>query len=265
MFHVSHAPSMLIGRDKEKEILDRLMNGGKLSGGYLFFGESGVGKFAFAENFVRSLEGGAKTLSDALIIAPEEEKGSIGIDAVRSIRGFLSVRPACSGFRSVVVRDAENMTPQAQNAALKIAEEPPAHALLIFIASSPEALLPTLSSRLRRIHFPRVPKDAIVRWLVESRGVGEKEAADAARISFGRPAVALDVVSGALSKSLLPKDLKFETQADFRRFVERSIIRLYADKNNNWSRLGEFVRRAVLAEEYNVNEKLQLKSMPWIR
>ena len=256
---------MLIGREKEKEIFDRLMGSDKLSGGYLFFGEPRVGKFTFADEFIRSLENGARTLSDALIISPDYEKGSIGIDAAREIRGFLSVHPAVSKFRSVVVRDADNMTREAQNAVLKITEEPPSHALMIFIAPSPEALLPTLSSRLRRIHFPRVPKAAIARWLMESRGVSEKEAGLAAVASFGRPGVALDFVSGDASKSLLPKDLKFETESDYRRFVERSIIRLYGDKENNFGRLGEFIRRSGLAEEYNVNKKLQLKSMPWIR
>lgn len=256
---------MLIGREKEKEILDRLGKLNRLPGGYLFFGEPRVGKFALAEEFTRSLEGGAKILSDALVISPEEEKGSIGIDAVREIRGFLSVHPAVSKFRSVIVRDAENMTREAQNAVLKITEEPPAHALMIFIAPSPEALLPTLSSRLRRIHFPRVPKAAISRWLVENHGASDEEASAAACLSFGRPGIALDAVSGDWLKNLLPKDLKFETETAYRRFVERSIIRLYGDKENNFGHLGEFIRRVGLAEEYNVNKKLQLKSMPWIR
>jgi DNA polymerase-3 subunit delta' len=90
--------------------------------------------------------------------------------ALASIR-LLQRRVALTPFRSrrkvVLVGDAERLVVQeasqeAANALLKVLEEPPADTVIMLTASEPQALLPTIRSRLVPIRVPRVP-DAVVR------------------------------------------------------------------------------------------------------
>ncbi len=143
-----------------KENFKRLASSGQLSHAYLFFGgnkEIHQEKFIFAQSLANFLENGTfeepkKLLRETLIISPDE-KGTIGIDNIRIVRFYLSQKPITSSRRVVIVKEAGNLTPEAQNAALKITEEPPEESLIIFISETIEDLFSTLASRLQRIHF----------------------------------------------------------------------------------------------------------------
>jgi DNA polymerase III subunit delta' len=77
----------------------------------------------------------------------------IAVDKVREINGFMSLTPAEGGWRVVVVDGAEEMSPGAANALLKILEEPPVRAILLLVCSAPGRLLPTIRSRCRRLRL----------------------------------------------------------------------------------------------------------------
>jgi len=146
-----------------KKILDALSALAKtreLNHGYIFFGPNGSGKFSSANAFANFLETGAveesaKILQDMKVILPDA-KGTIGIDAIREIRNFVYQKPNMSAKRTVIIDKAERMTEEAQNALLKIAEEPPESSLLILVIHDPEMLWPTLNSRFQKIYFPEV-------------------------------------------------------------------------------------------------------------
>ncbi len=83
---------------------------------------------------------------------------SLKVEALRKIEPFLR-RTASEegGWRIVVVDDADTMNRNAQNAILKILEEPPANVLIILIAHRPGMLIPTIRSRARVIPFQSLP------------------------------------------------------------------------------------------------------------
>ena len=255
---------MLIGREKERTIITKLREEGTLGGGYLFFGEPMIGKFAFAFELANSLENNPSVLSDTFIINPDPERNTIGIDEIREIKNFLAVLPIASDYRTVIVRDAENMTREAQNAFLKITEEPPLHSLIILTADSTESILPTLASRLRKIYFPRVGTEEIKKWLIDELQIPETEAETLSKTSLGRPGLAKMVFSEEWKKITAPKDLKFETEAEYDRFILKSILDSYNSKNKNYSNLKDLLHRYHLSKQFNLNKKLQLKSTPWI-
>ncbi len=80
-------------------------------------------------------------------ILVEDEKG-IKIDRIRALEGELASKPL-SGRRAVVIRRADLMTREAQNALLKSVEEPLGHTF--FIVTAQGAMLPTLRSRLMEL------------------------------------------------------------------------------------------------------------------
>jgi hypothetical protein len=75
----------------------------------------------------------------------EHEK--FGVDDAHLIHEILIKKPAQSEWNVVVVY-THTLTEQAQNALLKILEEPPVHTRFILITDSIHPLLPTLRSRL---------------------------------------------------------------------------------------------------------------------
>lgn len=76
-----------------------------------------------------------------------ESEKSIGIEDVRNMQKTVFLKPLRGSKKAVVIKNAHTATIQAQNALLKLLEEPPANALMILTASKKEFLLPTILSR----------------------------------------------------------------------------------------------------------------------
>ena len=62
-------------------------------------------------------------------------------------------KPIKSASKAVIIEDAHLLTTEAQNALLKVLEEPPAHTILILGSDTKEALLPTILSRCQIIEL----------------------------------------------------------------------------------------------------------------
>ena len=93
--------------------------------------------------------------------------------AVRLLLRRLAVTPAMATRKVFIVGDAERLIPQranpeAANALLKALEEPPADTVFILTAAEPEALLPTILSRVIRVRIPRL-QDSVVTAFVQKK------------------------------------------------------------------------------------------------
>jgi hypothetical protein len=82
------------------------------------------------------------------------EKSSIGIDDVRAFVKRLLLKPYISPFTFGIIEHAELLTVQAQNALLKLLEEPPEHCRIILETQSAELLLATIRSRTSVVWIP---------------------------------------------------------------------------------------------------------------
>ena len=83
---------------------------------------------------------------------------TINIDQVREVIEFMHHTTSEKGWRVVVIDPADGLNRNAENALLKILEEPPKQVLLVLITHQPDKLLPTTRSRCRevRLHPPTV-------------------------------------------------------------------------------------------------------------
>lgn len=77
----------------------------------------------------------------------QESYVSLGVDEARALKEAAE-RTAVTGGKQIFVVAAESVTREAQNALLKIVEEPPAQTHFFFVFSTSQTLLPTLLSRL---------------------------------------------------------------------------------------------------------------------
>lgn len=84
---------------------------------------------------------------------------SIGIDEIRHLKHSLSLKAYKEkGIKTAIVKNAQNLTPEAQNALLKTLEEPPRDSQIILLAPNSETLLPTVVSRCQIVKLSPKPQ-----------------------------------------------------------------------------------------------------------
>lgn len=97
-------------------------------------------------------------------------KESVEVDEIRKITPFMRMTASQGGWRIAIVDDADTMNRSAQNAILKILEEPPAHALLILVCHRLGAMIPTIRSRCRVIPFQPLARENFIKLLSRDHG-----------------------------------------------------------------------------------------------
>jgi DNA polymerase-3 subunit delta' len=87
-------------------------------------------------------------------VQPEKDKISIGIEAIRELQPFVKLKLPISDrtrWRIISIHNAPSLTTEAQNALLKLLEEPPERTLFILTTGSLERVLPTIRSRTQQL------------------------------------------------------------------------------------------------------------------
>ena len=129
-------------------------------------------------------------------LSQEAEKGRamIPVDDIREMIRICSQFSYEGGNRAVIIKDAENMTIQAQNSLLKILEEPPRKTYFLLTSAHPEQLLTTVKSRCQLLQL--TPWDTHrIEIILRNNGVDPIRAARAAAVSEGSIGNALRLVS----------------------------------------------------------------------
>ena len=200
----------VVGHADAVAALRNALRTGRISHAWLFAGEEGSGKHFLAKTFAAALlcrEGGdepcmrcascgrvlAGTQPD-LVELVREKPDLISVKEIREqVVGNVGLRPYDSRYKVYILDDAEKMNPQAQNALLKTIEEPPAYAVLLLLANSPEALRPTILSRCTRIDVRPVADAEVREFLTREHGVPPKDAEVAAAFAQGNPGRAKEI------------------------------------------------------------------------
>jgi DNA polymerase-3 subunit delta' len=116
---------------------------------------------------------------------------SLSIDTMRRLRASAALLPLEAPRRILIVDDAETLLEPAQQAMLKVLEEPPPHVTIILLADEGEALLETVRSRCQAI-VVRPVASAIIDEALRARGVAADLAQEITRYSRGCPAWAMN-------------------------------------------------------------------------
>lgn len=122
---------------------------------------------------------------DVIYIAPDPDAKvpSIKVDQIRGVAATAYILPSEAEKKVYVLRQADTMNLNAQNAFLKLLEEPPQSAAFILAAASPELLLPTVRSRCALLRDPaeQLQESDEIRALAEDylRAVALAKPADA--------------------------------------------------------------------------------------
>ncbi len=82
-----------------------------------------------------------------------QDKAGVKIKSVRQLISHSAYKPYNKQKQIFIILQAEKSSPSAQNALLKIIEEPPPETQIILTSTQPRQLLPTILSRCRKIYL----------------------------------------------------------------------------------------------------------------
>ncbi|GHW01878.1 DNA polymerase III subunit delta [Lactobacillus nasalidis] len=105
---------------------------------------------------------------DVMLIDTEENRQTIAIDQVRTLKQELAKSPAEGDRRYFVINHAQKLTLPAANALLNLLEEPVAPVVTFLIASNGGQILPTIRSRTQIINFSQQPASSRESLLLEN-------------------------------------------------------------------------------------------------
>lgn len=169
--------SDLIGNKPIKRFLGTMVEKNAIANSLLFVGPEGVGKSLFAEALALQLVGASEKTKQHPDIHSIYPEGKLGLHSIQSLRQLIDevhLPPYQSPWKVFIIHEAERMLSYSANALLKTFEEPPPHTVIILITESPTALLPTIRSRCRALHFQSVSQEEIVEYLKGSHPLAEE-------------------------------------------------------------------------------------------
>lgn len=177
----------LLGNEDTKKHFASAFSAGKIAHAYIFEGAQGSGKKTLArrvcmmmacdthsadpcgncENCIAISKG---LCPDIYILTVADGKKTIGVDEVRDFFSGAALTPSVLDFKVYIIDSADMMTVQAQNALLKIIEEPPAYTYIFLLCENSEKLLPTVRSRAQKIIMQTLPP-AVIEEYIKQRGI----------------------------------------------------------------------------------------------
>jgi DNA polymerase III subunit delta' len=152
-------------------------------------------KLAEALEEARAAELAARRAQPYRPLAPAELAG-LFLAQMQTLRRLAGSRPAIGRRKVFVIGDAERLVPQeaspeAANALLKLLEEPAADTTIVLTAAEPEALLPTIRSRLLPLRLRPLPIETLAAFLAVHHAVPPPQADAVARLAAGSLGAAL--------------------------------------------------------------------------
>lgn len=175
----------LLGNADTARRLGRAIEDGTLSHAFLISGPSGSGKDVLAREIAaavncENLHGDgqlpctvcsackriyADAFPDVKILKKPQDRATLGVDPVKDLREDMFLSSTESEKKVYIIDDAECMTPEAQNALLKVLEEPPSNVIIILLARESDKILTTIKSRAQYITMSRFTDSEVERIL----------------------------------------------------------------------------------------------------
>lgn len=198
---------MIIGHEKQRDLLKAYIKTKRVPHAMLFSGEEGLGKKRVAVEFFKLLncqndnfekrpcavcsscrQIRKRTHPDLFFVEPEKE--TISILQIRNLSEIFVLKSFFQ-WKTAVLDQAHLMTREAQNCLLKTLEEPLGNSCLVLVSEHPHLLLKTILSRVQEIKFFSVKKEKILSYLTE-KNISKEKAQELADFSFGKPGKAIE-------------------------------------------------------------------------
>ncbi len=179
------------------EVLNGMVQTGRIPQTLLFAGTEGVGKSTLVRRFGAALIGDAHKIEqddlslpanqamlaereklpsekrsedplvlnshpDFLTFSPEGPLRQISIQQIRLLKDRSQFKPLRGDWRIFLIDGIDRAGEHAANSLLKVLEEPPPHLILIMTSQNPYDLLPTIRSRAVQFQFGRLSEEEML-------------------------------------------------------------------------------------------------------
>ena len=209
----------LIGKREARERIASQISSKKLPHALMLVGEKGIGKSVFADfickllfcigdsapcgdcNACKKIEKGIHP--DIFKIYPEGKSETIGVKTIAPIKEHIYIKPNDAAYKIFIIYSAERMNRFAQNALLKMIEEPPEDTFFIFTCQNAQSLLPTVRSRVSMISLSVAEEKEIIDELcVRFADKTKFEIEKAAKMSGGNIGRAIEILTNGETNAL---------------------------------------------------------------
>jgi len=228
----------LFGNVDTKNRIGRTLEEGNLPHAFLIGGPDGSGKLTLALEIAAALncerrndksaplpchscnscrriyEGG---FVDVKLLSLREGKSTIGVSEVKDFRADMFLSSTESEYKIYIIKNAEKMTVEAQNALLIVLEEPPKNVIIMLLASECDRILTTIKSRVQYIPMSYFSDDELHAYLVKNEEAARLiERSDPERLSAiirsadGRIGTAKELLSPKLQSRAVDDRLETE-------------------------------------------------------
>ncbi|MBQ8550720.1 MAG: DNA polymerase III subunit delta' [Clostridia bacterium] len=162
---------------------------GKLPHAIMLEGERGLGKHTLAQHIasIAVCQGasapcgecrgchlcGVGSHPDVVTVSPDGKQ--LTVDKIRALRQNAYLKPTLCDRKVYIVECADTMNNSAQNALLKVLEEPPTGVVFILLVDSADSMLPTVRSRCITLSLTPPSRDEAAEYIAS---VTDKSAAE---------------------------------------------------------------------------------------
>ena len=168
-----------LGNDAVKARLSGAFASGRVAHSYLLCGPAGSGKHTLTRILSAAMQcegrsgkipcgvcsGCRKALEGVhpdIITVDDPDHKAMTVDPIRAARSDMFIRPNEGKRKIYIIPRGQDMNESAQNALLKILEEPPDYGVFLILSTNAERLLPTIRSRAVQLQLaPLAPDEAL--------------------------------------------------------------------------------------------------------
>lgn len=179
----------LVGQRQVADYLAAAVRRGVVSHAYLFVGPTGAGKKSAARALACAILcddeacGACATCKrvrrgshpDVRVVTPEGA-ATYMVEQIREIIHDVNLSPVEADRKIYIIEGADTFNEGSANAFLKTLEEPPDDVVIVLLATTLEAVVPTIVSRCQVLRFRRMAPEQAVRLLMEHTGAQDTEA-----------------------------------------------------------------------------------------
>lgn len=207
-----------LGNREIKETLKSIISSGRFPHAFIIEGAEGSGRHTLAKIIAAAAVCEADASSkpcgkcrtcdlvekdghcDVLTYSPDG--ATFKVDTVREIRDNAFIMPIESKRKVNILTDCDKMNEPAQNAFLKVLEEPPEFMIFILICQNASSLLPTVRSRCVTLTVSNPDFAEAKDYITLKTGKPESDIDEALETSHGNVGKALNILSGEAAKSV---------------------------------------------------------------
>jgi len=275
----------IFGHQKVVKILQKSLDNNKLAHAYLFSGKEHLGKHLLAQELIKTIycldwqqqnqklaekspcdkcvfcqQLEKRIHPDFYFLKKEEGKKNISVEQVREMQKVLNLGSFLNSYKIALVSLADDLSESAQNALLKVLEEPRKKTILILIANQPELILPTIRSRCQQIKLHSLAKEEVFQALAQL-GANREKADILASYSQGQIGLAINFYNNpelfaAEAEKIRKFLLLFNSNLSQRFALIDELLKNY--KTN--SELNDFLKQELNSWQLVVRDILALKN-----